>query len=43
MKKTTLSDLKDKYIGKVGTTKRTQYEFDLKLDVIGEMIKKRRA
>ncbi len=30
---------KDKYIGKPGTTKRDQYEFDLKLDVLGHMIK----
>ena len=31
--------IKDKYIGKPGTEKRDQYEFDLKLDVLGEMIK----
>lgn len=34
--------LKDKYIGKVGTEKRDQYEFELKLDVLGEMIKQTR-
>jgi len=32
-------ELKDKYLGKEGTSKRDQYEFDLKLDVLGEMIK----
>ena len=31
--------IKDKYIGKLGTEKRDRYEFDLKLDVLGEMIK----
>ena len=28
--------LKDKYIGEVGTEKRDQYEFELKLDILGE-------
>ena len=32
--------LKDKYIGKIGTPERDRYEFDLKLDILGEMIKK---
>ena len=32
-------ELKDKYLGKEGTSNRDQYEFDLKLDVLGEMIK----
>ncbi len=32
-------EIKDKYLGKEGTTKRDQYEFDLKLDVLGDMIK----
>ncbi len=31
--------IKYKYIGKLGTEKRDRYEFDLKLDVLGEMIK----
>lgn len=31
--------IKEKYIGKLGTEKRDRYEFDLKLDVLGEMIK----
>ncbi|MBE9468456.1 MAG: helix-turn-helix transcriptional regulator [Bacteroidetes bacterium] len=34
--------LKDKYIGELGTDEREQYEFDLKLDILGEMIKKAR-
>ena len=35
----TLEELTDKYIGKKGTSKRAQFEFDLKLDVLGDMIK----
>ncbi|MCF8307704.1 MAG: helix-turn-helix domain-containing protein [Bacteroidales bacterium] len=35
-------DIKDKYLGKEGTQKRDQYEFDLKLDVLGDMIKRLR-
>jgi len=38
----TLDEVKDKFIGKSGTSKRDQYEFDLKMDLIGEMIKKAR-
>ncbi len=34
--------LKDKYIGEVGTEDRDQYEFELKLDILGEMIKQTR-
>jgi len=39
MKKMTLDQAKDKYIGKKGTPKRDEYEFDLQIDLIGEMIK----
>jgi len=35
----TLGQLKDQHIGEVGTDNRDKYEFDLKLDVLGEMIK----
>jgi HTH-type transcriptional regulator / antitoxin HipB len=38
----TLEDLTDKHIGKRGTEKRDQFEFDLKLDILGDMIKKAR-
>ena len=34
--------LKDKYIGEVGTEDRDHYEFELKLDILGDMIKKTR-
>ena len=42
MKKYTLDELTDKYIGQKGTPERDQFEFELKLDVLGEMIKKAR-
>jgi HTH-type transcriptional regulator / antitoxin HipB len=34
-----LAVMKDKYIGKVGTTDRDQYEHELRMDVLGKMIK----
>ena len=39
MKKMTLDQAKDKYIGKKGMPRRDAYEFDLQIDLIGEMIK----
>ena len=39
MKKMTLDQLKDKHIGKIGTPERDKYEFDLKVEVLGDMIK----
>ena len=38
-KSVSLDELKDKYIGKVGTEERDQYELELSMDVISEMIK----
>jgi DNA-binding XRE family transcriptional regulator len=34
-----LDQLKDKHIGKVGTIERDKYEFDLKIEILGDMIK----
>ena len=34
-----LAEMKDKYIGKVGTTDRDEYEYELRMDVLGRMIK----
>jgi len=39
MKMKTLDQLKDKHLGKAGTPERDKYEFDLKIEVLGEMIK----
>jgi len=38
----TLDELKDKHLGELGTPKREKYEFELQLDLVGEMIKKAR-
>lgn len=42
MKFHSFDKLKDKYIGKVGTENRDQYEFELKLDILGDLIKQTR-
>jgi DNA-binding XRE family transcriptional regulator len=34
-----LAEMKDKYIGKVGTKERDKYEYELSMDVLGKMIK----
>jgi len=39
LKTYTLDEMKDKYIGKVGTTERDGYEYELRMDVLGKMIK----
>ena len=38
-KLTYFDQLKDKHIGKVGSKERDKYEFDLKVELLGEMIK----
>ncbi|MCF6349150.1 MAG: helix-turn-helix domain-containing protein [Flavobacteriaceae bacterium] len=35
----TLDQLKSRDIGKIGTKERDKYEFDLKMEILGEMIK----
>ncbi len=39
MRRMTLDQMKDKHIGEIGSEERDKYEFELKLDVLGEMIK----
>jgi HTH-type transcriptional regulator / antitoxin HipB len=39
LKTYSLAEMKDKYIGKVGTTERDEYEYELNMDVLGKMIK----
>ena len=34
-----LAEMKDKYIGKEGTKERDEYEYELRMDVLGKMIK----
>ena len=35
----TLSEMKDKYIGKVGTKERDDYEYELQMEILGKMIR----
>ncbi len=39
MKVHTLAEMKNKYIGKVGSKERDDYEYELRMDVLGKMIK----
>lgn len=39
IKTKSLSEMKDKYIGKAGTKEREEYEYELRMDVLGKMIK----
>lgn len=39
MKTRSLAEMKDKYIGKVGSQERDEYEYELRMDVLGKMIK----
>jgi len=38
----TLEEMKDKHIGKKGTPARDQYQYELRMDVLGHMIKRAR-
>ena len=42
LKSYSLTEMKDKYIGKVGTKNRDEYEYELNMDVLSHMIKKAR-
>jgi DNA-binding XRE family transcriptional regulator len=39
LKTYSLAEMKDKHIGKVGTNERDEYEYQLRMDVLGKMIK----
>lgn len=39
LKTYTLAEMKDKYIGKDGTQERDEYEYELRMDILGRMIK----
>ena len=39
MKSYSLSEMKDKFIGIKGSLKREKYEYELKMDILGRMIK----
>lgn len=42
MKSYSLAEMKDKYIGQVGSPERDEYEYELQMDVLGRMIKSAR-
>ena len=42
MKTISLSEITDKYIGKRGTQKREKFEYELRLDLLGEAIRQTR-
>jgi DNA-binding XRE family transcriptional regulator len=35
----TLAEMKDKYVGKIDTAERAEYEYELRMEVLGHMIK----
>lgn len=39
IKSYSLAEMKDKYIGKVGSEERDSYEYELSMEVLGKMIK----
>jgi HTH-type transcriptional regulator/antitoxin HipB len=42
MKKYSLNEIKDEFIGENGTPARDEYEYDLQMEVLGELIKQTR-
>jgi HTH-type transcriptional regulator/antitoxin HipB len=42
MKKYSLDQVKDEIIGKKGSPKRDQYEYDLQMEILGDLIKQTR-
>jgi DNA-binding XRE family transcriptional regulator len=42
MKLHSLSEMKDKYLGKLGSEERDHYEYELRMEVLGKMIKSTR-
>ena len=39
MTSSSLTEMKDKYIGKIGTADRDEYEYELSMELLGKMIK----
>ena len=39
LKSSSLSEMKDKYIGNIGTPERDEYEYELNMELLGRMIK----
>jgi HTH-type transcriptional regulator/antitoxin HipB len=43
MKKYSIEEITDKYVGKSGSIQRERFDFELRTDVIGEIIKNARV
>lgn len=39
IKSYSLNEMKDRYVGKPGTSERDEYEYELKMELLGKMIK----
>lgn len=39
MKKYTMDEMEERYFGKKGTPKRDEYEYELKMELLGKMVK----
>jgi HTH-type transcriptional regulator / antitoxin HipB len=39
LKTYSLTEMKDKYLGQIGTPERDEYEYELRMDLLGRMIK----
>jgi DNA-binding XRE family transcriptional regulator len=39
MKKYTMEEMEEKYFGKLGTESRDEYEYELKMELLGQMVK----
>ena len=39
IKTSTLAEMKDEFIGKIGSPERDEYEYELRMEVLGRMIK----
>src|SRR5690625_6049319 len=39
MKTYTLADMKNEFIGKIGTPEREEYEYELQMEVLGKMVR----
>ena len=42
MKQYSLSEMEDRYIGKIGTPRRDEYEYELRMEILSRMIKSTR-
>lgn len=42
MKTSTLAEMKDEFIGKIGTQERDEYEYELRMEILGRMIRSAR-